>query len=276
MFSRKIRSKIFTVVCFGLSSIVLIPLASIIIFLIVEGAGRMDLELLTADEPPPGFGSGGIKNAIIGTLTITAIATLIASPISIFASIYLAFSKKSKLTEFIYIATNTLQSIPAIVVGLIVYSWVVKTTGSFSLLSGSIALAIMMLPYIIISTVEVLKLLPKTTLEASYALGASFTKTVFKIALPSVIPGVITGVILSLARVIGEAAPLFFTAFGNPYATLNPLEPSAALPLTIFKFAITPYDNWRELAWAASLLLILIIVVLNIIGKWVSKRSAIQ
>lgn len=272
---RTLKTKLFSYTCFVLSFIAMIPLALIVFYLCREGLARMDFAFFTETQPAPGVSGGGVSNAIIGTLFLTTISTLIATPISILSAIYLAFSKKSKTTEMINLSISVLQSVPAIVVGLATYTWVVRSMGSFSMISGAIALAIMMIPYITVNTVEVIKLIPQTTIEAAYAMGGKFSLIVFRVIIPTILPGLVTGIIVALARVTGEAAPLFFTAFGNPFISLSPLEPSASLPLIIFQFSITPYENWQQLAWTASLTLLIFIVSLNLIAEYFSKNSKV-
>ena len=269
---RTFKTKFFSYACFFLSFIAMLPVVLIIFYLCREGLNRMDFAFFTETQPSPGVSGGGVSNAIIGTLFLTVISTLIATPISILSAIYLSFSKRSKTTEIINLSISILQSIPAIVIGLATYTWIVRSMGSFSMISGAIALAIMMIPYITVNTVEVIKLIPETTIEAAYATGGKFSLIVSRVIIPTVFPGLVTGIIVALARVTGEAAPLFFTAFGNPFISLNPLEPSASLPLIIFQFSITPYENWQQLAWTASLTLLIFVVVLNLIAEYISKR----
>lgn len=271
---RKFKNGFFDGLCYFFTAVALLPLALILFYILREGAVRLDLNLFTETQPGPGNKAGGILNAIIGTLSIVTLATVIASPPAIMAGVYLAFHKDSKLSEAAYVANNILQSVPAIVFGIVVYSWVVLPTNGFSLFSGSVALALMMLPYITINTVEVIKMIPNTVIEAGYALGGSYPKVILKVVLPVVAPGIANAILLALGRVAGEAAPLLFTAFGNPYISAYLNEPSASLPALIFQFSIAPYESWQQLAWSASLVLIVLIITANLISKWLTRNSA--
>jgi phosphate transport system permease protein len=171
---------------------------------------------------------------------------------------------------------DVLQGVPSIVVGIVVYFWVVKPLGTFSALSGSVALAIMMLPIMIRSTEETLKLIPSSLKEAGFALGLPYHKVILKVILPCGISGILSGVMLSIARVAGETAPLLFTAFGNPYLTTNMSKPMQSLPLLIFNYATSPYDVWHALAWGAALILLFTVLLLNIITKLITKRWNVQ
>jgi len=169
-----------------------------------------------------------------------------------------------------------LQSTPSIVIGIIAYLWVVVPLGRFSVLSGAVALALIMLPLIIKNTEETLKMVPFSLKEASYALGTNYTNTVLKILLPTCRSGILTGILIGFSRALGETAPLLFTAFGNPFLNINPLNAVESLPLLIFKYAISPYDNWHRIAWGASLVLILIILFFNILTKIFTEKWQIR
>ena len=171
---------------------------------------------------------------------------------------------------------DVLQGTPSIVVGIVIYFWIVKPLSTFSALSGSVALAIMMLPIVVRSTEETLKLLPDSLKEAGFALGLPYQKVILRIILPCGFSGVISGVILAVARIAGETAPLLFTAFGNPYFSTNILKPMQSLPLLIFNYATSPYDEWHDLAWGAALILLLWVLLLNIITKIITRKWKIQ
>ncbi len=169
-----------------------------------------------------------------------------------------------------------MQGTPSIVIGIVIYFWIVKPLGSFSALSGSVALAIMMLPIVIRSTEETLKLLPSTLKEAGLALGLPYHKVIMKVIVPCGFSGILSGVMLAIARVAGETAPLLFTAFGNPYLSTNVLKPMASLPLLIFNYATSPYDEWHGLAWGASLILLMWVLILNITTKLITRKWKVQ
>jgi phosphate transport system permease protein len=196
--------------------------------------------------------------------------------VGIFAGIYLSQQKAGKFPYLTRLSVEILQGIPSIVIGIIGYLWVVVPFASFSALSGGIALAIMMLPVIVISTEETLKLIPDTLKEASLALGVPYYRTILKVILPSGLSGIVTGIILGISRIAGETAPLLFTAFGSPFMSLNVFKPMNSLPLIIFNYAASPYPEWHALAWGASLVLIVFVFSLNVISKVVTGRWNVQ
>ncbi|HET7115574.1 MAG TPA: phosphate ABC transporter permease PstA [Hanamia sp.] len=253
-----------------------LPLLLILFYIFKQGISAINWNFLTHLPSPVGETGGGVSNALVGSIMILLVSAVIAIPVGIVAGIYLSEVKNSKLGYYCRLAVDVLQGIPSIVVGIIIYEWVVRPMGGFSALSGSVALALMMLPSIIKSTEETLKLLPESLKEASLALGVPYYKTILKVIVPTGISGISAGVILSIARVIGETAPLLFTAFGNPFMTTNILDPMSSLPLIIFNYATSPYDDWHQLAWGASMLLILMILILNIISKIVQRKWKVQ
>ncbi len=270
---RKFKNRLFNFFVVILTILALIPLFLIIYHVLVNGISSISWEFLTTTEPPPGAAGGGIVNSIVGTALISFFATLIATPLAIGAGIYLAFNQKAAISEWVYLSCNALQSIPAIVVGILAYVWVVAPMGRFSLISGSIVCAIMMFPIIVISTVEVINMVSKEVIEAAYAMGGSFFSTVRKVVLPIATPALTTGVLLALARITGEAAPILFTAFGNPFLSFAPTEPVSTLPITIYKFAISPYENWQNIAWGASFILLVFIILVNFLTKLLARRK---
>jgi phosphate transport system permease protein len=212
----------------------------------------------------------------VGSILILLVSCIIAIPVGIVIGIFLSEETKSKLAYYCRLAVDVLQGIPSIVIGIIIYEWIVRPMGGFSAFSGSVALALMMLPSIVKSTEETLKLLPESLKEASLALGVPYYKTMMKVIVPTGLSGILTGVILSISRVIGETAPLLFTAFGSPFMTTDIFKPMSSLPLIIFNYATSPYEDWHQLAWGASMLLILMILILNIISKIVQRKWKVQ
>ena len=209
-------------------------------------------------------------------MLIVFYAAVIAIPISLLCGIYLSENKTSKLSYWSRLSVDVLQGVPSIVVGIVVYFWVVKPMGTFSAYSGSIALAIMMLPIMIRSTEETLKMIPSSLKEAGLALGLPYHKVILRVILPCGVSGILSGVLLSIARVAWETAPLLFTAFGNPYLNTSMRKPMQSLPLLIFNYATSPYDDWHDMAWGAALLLLSIVLLLNIITKITTKRWNVQ
>jgi phosphate transport system permease protein len=197
-------------------------------------------------------------------------------PLGVFAVIFLSEYKAGRLAYLTSLSIEILQGIPSIVIGIIAYVWVVLPMGSFSALSGGVALGIMMLPVIVMATAETLKLIPDSLREASLALGVSYPRTIMKVILPAGLSGILSGILLGIARVTGETAPLLFTAFGSPFMNQNILKPINSLPLTIFNYATSPYPEWHTLAWGASFVLIAFVLGLNLITKLVTKKWKVQ
>ncbi len=265
-----IKDKVFLFTVIFISFLAVLPLMAIIIQLIIKGARVVNLHfLLSLPKPPPE--GGGILNSLTGTLIIVGIATLIAVPIGLLSGIYLA-EFKNRFTRFTEIIVNTLQGVPSIVIGILAYLWIVKPTGKFSGFSGGFALSLMMLPSVIKNTEETIKLIPSSLKEASFALGANYTSTLFKVILPTAMRGILSGVLIGIARIAGETAPLLFTTLGNPYMNINPYKPMDALPLLIFNYVMSPYKAWRDVAWGAALVLVSLVLLLIIIMKMVGKK----
>jgi len=253
-----------------------VPLLAILAFIVKAGITKINWNFLTNIPKPVGEIGGGIANALLGSLIIVSIASLIAIPVGVLGGIYLSENRKSRLAYWCALSLDVLQGIPSIVIGIVAYFWLVKPFGGFSALSGSVALAIMMLPVIVRNTEETLKLLPDTLREAAFALGMPFHRVVMKVIVPCGVSGIISGVILAIARVAGETAPLLFTAFGNPYLSASPLKPMQSLPLLIFNYATSPYNEWHDLAWGASLILLAWVLLLNIVTKFTTRRWKVQ
>jgi phosphate transport system permease protein len=232
------------------------------------GLGGMNLALFTEMTPPPQGDTGGLANAIFGSLTMVGLATLMGTPIGMLAGIYLAeYGQKTWLGSTTRFINDILLSAPSIVIGLFIYSAVVATTKSFSGWAGTLALALIVIPVVIRSTENMLALIPNSLREAAYALGTPKWKVIMTVTLKSARAGVLTGVLLALARITGETAPLLFTALSNQFWSSNLGGPMASLPVTIFKFAMSPYENWQKLAWAGVFLITLGVLVLNIIAR---------
>ena len=253
-----------------------IPLLFILGFIIKAGITKINWHFLVNVPKPVGETGGGIANALVGSILIIFCASLIAVPIGILCGIYLSENGKTRLAYWCRLCVDILQGVPSIVIGIIAYFWLVKPLGGFSALSGSVALAIMMLPIVIRSTEETLKLLPSSLQEADFALGMPFHRVIFKVVVPVGISGILSGVMLSIARITGETAPLLFTAFGNPYLSFNITKPMQSLPHLIFDYATSPYDDWKNLAWGASVILLLWVLLLNIFTKLITRKWKVQ
>jgi phosphate transport system permease protein len=240
--------------------LVLLPLGAVFGYLVYKGIGSINWAFLTQTPKPVGEAGGGMANAIAGSAWILLIASTMGVPIGIGAGIYLAEYGRNRFGDLIRFTADVLNGVPSIVVGIVAYGIVVLSQGHFSALAGGVALAIMMIPTIARTTEEMLLLVPNTVREAAYGLGVSRWRTTLSITLRTATSGVITGVMLAFARVAGETAPLLFTAFGNQYWNWKMNQPTAALSLQIFTYAISPFDEWHRQAWAGALILIVLIV----------------
>jgi phosphate transport system permease protein len=262
------------IIFLSLSSIV--PMFLILFLITKNGISVVNWEFLSQLPKPVGEIGGGISNAIFGTLWLIALSFIFSVPLGIFAGIFLSEYRAGRLAYLTRLSIEILQGIPSIVIGIIAYVWVVLPMGSFSALSGGVALGIMMLPVIVMATEETLKLIPDSLREASLALGVSYSRTIMKVILPAGLSGILSGILLGIARVAGETAPLLFTAFGSPFMNQNILKPINSLPLTIFNYATSPYPEWHTLAWGASFVLITFVLGLNLITKLVTKKWKVQ
>ena len=273
---RNIKNLLFKLMVILLTIITITPLIAILVYIIRQGISVINWHFLTSLPKPVGETGGGVYNALIGSLLLILVATLVAAPVGITTGMYFSENSDSRIYKIAHLGVDVLQGIPSIVIGIIIYLWLVKPFGKFSAFSGSIALAFMMLPSIIKSTEETLKLVPQSLKEASLSLGVPYYRTMISVILPAGLSGILNGIILGVARVAGETAPLLFTAFGNPFLNWNVFKPIASLPLIIFNYAISPYEDWHKLAWGASFILVIIVLVLNILTKLAEKKWKVQ
>ena len=243
-------------------------------YITAKGVAALDWDFLTKLPKPVGEEGGGIANSIIGSFKIVGIASLIGVPIGILGAIYLAEYGKNRIGSAIRYSADLLNSMPSIVIGVFAYSIIVLPMKNFSALAGSIALAIIMIPIILRNTEEFIRLVPQTIREAALALGILRWKVILRVVLPTAIRGILTGVLLAISRIAGETAPLIFTAFGNRFWDNGLLNPIAALPLTIFNYSISPYEDWHDQAWAAAFILIVIVLIGNISARMIVNRSS--
>lgn len=270
--ARLIKNKAFKFAVILLSLIAIVPLFLIVIYIVQRGIKVISWGFIFELPRPPGEEGGGIFNALVGTGVLITIASLLSIPVGIAAGIYMAEKRESKVTKIASLCIEVLQSIPSIVVGIMAYIWVVMPMRSFSALAGGVALAIIMLPLVIRSTEETIKLIPVALKEAALALGVPYYKAILKVILPASLSGILTGVLIGIARIAGETAPLLFTAFGNPYLTLNLFKPINALSLLIFNYATSPYEEWHRIAWGASFLLVTLVLILSIIARVMTRK----
>ena len=281
---RTIKNKVFFYTTCFLASLTVIPLFAIIWELIKKGYKQINWNFFTESAPSTldamlarGTGDiipGGIANGITGTLLMVVLAAIIAIPIGIMVGIHLSEHPKTKFSNITRFLTDLIQGSPSIVIGIIAYACVVKPLGSYSALAGSVALSIMMLPLIVRSTEETLKMLPGSLKEAGLALGASYTSVILKVLLPAAFGGLFTGILLAISRVMGETAPLMLTALGSTAINWDVLKPTSAVPLLIWEFYNDP--NLIDMIWSSSLFLLMLILTLNIIAKQIAKKWRVQ
>ncbi len=257
--------------------LVVAPLVAIFAYLIYKGARSVNLAFFTQVPAPVGEPGGGMANAIVGSGVLLAVASAIGVPIGIGGGIYLAeFGRGTKLANAVRFTADVLNGVPSIVMGLAMYSLIVLPQRHFSALSGGVALGIMMIPTVCRTSEEMLLMVPLAVREAALGLGVANWRSVLSITVKTASPGIITGCMLAFARVAGETAPLIFTAFGNPYTSTKLSQPIEALPLQIYVYALSPYDDWHRLAWAGSLVLIVLIVLAVSLVRYVTSRGVLK
>ncbi len=240
-----------------------------------KGFSALNWEFFTHDTPAPGSPGGGLRNAIVGSLMILGVTTLVSTPVGILAGIYLAeYGSTSKFAAITRFVTDIMLSAPSIVVGLFVYALVVATTGGFSGWAGSLALCLIAIPVVVRTTENMLRLVPSSLREAAFAIGAPRWQVSLKVTLRAVKAGVVTGILLAIARVTGETAPLLFTALNNQFFSADMSKPIGNLPVVIYQFAMSPYDNWVKLAWGGALLIAMLVLGLNIVARVLFRNKS--
>lgn len=269
---RRVTSQIAVALCALSVLIALIPLAFILFFVLSRGIQSLNWNFFTKMPVPVGEAGGGMANAIVGTLLLSGLGALMAIPIGIISGIYMSEYAGSKLASIVRFAADTLNGVPSIVVGVFVYGIAVLPFKQFTMIAGGIALGIMMIPIIARTTEELLRLVPNTMREGALALGATRARAVRTVVLPAALPGIITGVVLALARIAGETAPLLFTSFNNRFWNVNPMQPTASLTVQIYTYATSPYEDWHRQAWAGALVLVGIVLVCSILARTATRR----
>lgn len=252
--------------------IAVVPLVAILVHLIVHGVSALNLDFFTKMEKAPGEAGGGVAHAIVGTLILIAIAGAVGLPVGIGAGLYLADKRVSVLATTVRFLADVLNGLPSIVMGIFAWQLLVRPVGHFSALAGGIALGAMMIPMVTRTTEEMVRLVPISLREAALALGYSRWRTSLSIVLRTALGGIVTGALVAMARVAGETAPLLFTALGNQFWSTSLGSPIAALPLQIYNYAISPYDDWHAKAWAASLVLVGIVFVISLTARVATRR----
>ena len=269
---RAIKNRLFTMLIVLSAVVVLFPLFMVIQYVFVQGASSLSLSFFTELPKPVGEIGGGMMHAILGTIYIVLLGAIIAVPIGITCGIYLSEFSKSKISKTLKHTVDLMSGIPSIVIGIFAYLMVVVPLKSFSALAGGVALSIIMLPIIIKTSEEILKLVPNHIREAGLALGLPRWKVIFFIILKGSIANLLTGIILAISRAAGETAPLLFTAFGNMYLSFNLKEPMATLPVQIYTYAISPFKDWQRQAWAGAFVLMVLILTLNLFARYVLTK----
>ena len=256
--------------------VALIPLFFILLNLVLKGAGSLSLDFFTRTPAPAGENGGGVVHALVGTLLIVGTASLIGLPIGVGAGIYCAEYPTSRLTWVSRFVADVLNGTPSIVVGVFAWAWIVARQKHFSGLAGGVALSLLMIPMVLRTTEEMIKLVPNSLREAALALGYPRWRTSLSVVVRTTLPGIMTGALLAIARIAGETAPLLFTALGSQYLSYDLNQPMAALPLTVFNYATGPYEEWHQYAWAAALVLILVVLLLSLGARLAIRRFSLN
>jgi len=252
-----------TVSIYGAGALAVLPLVAILVHITIRGLSAFSVAFFTQSPAPAGVSGGGIGNAIVGTLILLGMASVIGLPVGLGAGLFLAEKRTTRLANTARFLADVWNGLPSVVLGVFAWELLVRPVGHFSALSGGIALGVLMIPLVARATEEMVRLVPVALTEAALALGFSQWRTVARVVLRTALPGVITGALVAMARVAGETAPLLFTAFGSPYWVWDVRKPIAALPLQVYNFAQSPYDEWRAQAWAGALVLVVIVSVIS-------------
>jgi phosphate transport system permease protein len=269
---RKLISRLFETLCAVAVLLALVPLAMILFYVIREGAGALNFDFFTQMPKPVGEAGGGMANAIAGTLILIGLASLFAVPVGVICGVHLAEYPGTRFTSAVRFAADVLNGVPSIVIGIFAYGLVVLPVKRFSAIAGGMALGLLMLPTVVRTTEELLRLVPASLREGALALGATRSRAVVTVILPAALPGILTGILVAVARVAGETAPLLFTAFNNRFWSTNIAQPMASLTVQVFTYAISPYDDWHRQAWAGAFLLVMMILTLSIIARLAVRR----
>ncbi|MFM9268582.1 phosphate ABC transporter permease PstA [Tychonema sp. BBK16] len=271
--SQSLLNSAMTVLAGACLTITLLPLFAVLYYVAAQGFNRLNLDLFTKLPPAPGLSGGGIANAIVGTLMTVGIASLIAVPFGVLAAVYLSEFSSGNIARSVRFATNVLSGVPSIIAGVFAYGLFVVNMGGFSAIAGGAALAVLMLPTIVRTTDEALQIVPQDIRWASVGVGASNYQTVLQVVLPAAIPAILTGVTLAIARAAGETAPLIFTALNSPFWPAGFDKPTPSLSVLVYNFATVPFKAQKELAWAASLILVFMVLLTSILSRWATRQK---
>jgi phosphate transport system permease protein len=270
--ARKILSTLFVGACALSVVIALVPLGFILFFVVSQGIRSLNADFFLHNPKPVGEVGGGMANAIVGTLMLTGIAAALAIPVGILSGIYLSEYRGSRFASVVRFAADTLNGVPSIVIGGFAYGVIVLPLGHFSTCAGSFALGVMMIPIITRSTEELLLLVPDALREGALALGATRARAVFTVIVPAALPGIITGVVLALARIAGETAPLLFTSFNNAFFSTSLMQPISSITVQVFTYAVSPYQDWHRQAWAGALVLVSLVLICSMAARIAAAR----
>jgi phosphate transport system permease protein len=269
---RRAVSAVFSAACAASVLLALLPLALILVYLLQKGIGALEWGFLFHNPKPVGESGGGFANAIVGTLVLLGLASVFAIPVGVIAGLYVAEYRGTRFANWVRFAADALNGVPSIVVGIFAYSVAVMPVRRFSALAGGFALGVMMIPIIARTTEELLRLVPESLRDGALALGATRAKAAWSVVLPAALPGILTGILVALARIAGETAPLLFTAFGNRFFSARLDQPIAALTVQIYTYAVSPYEEWHRQAWAGAFLLVVVVFVLSVIARLATRR----
>ena len=269
---RRVLSQIMVGLCFAAVMLALVPVILIFFYVVQQGVGSLDWNFFTKMPTPPGEAGGGMANSIVGTLILCGLGAAFGVPVGIITGIYIVESGGNWLASGARFAADTLNGVPSIVIGIFAYALVVLPVKHFSALAGGFALGIMMIPLVARTTEELLRLVPTALREGALALGATRGRAVWSVVLPAALPGIITGVVLALARIAGETAPLLFTALNNRYFSTALDQPMSSLTVQVFTFAKGPHEDWHRQAWAGALVLVTLVLVCSILARLTTRR----
>jgi phosphate transport system permease protein len=269
---RKLVSSLFVGFCACAVILALVPLAFVLSFVVTQGIRAINIDFFTHMPRPVGEPGGGMANAIVGTLIVTGLAALMAVPIGVMSGVYMSEYGGTRFASTVRFAADTLNGVPSIVIGVFAYGVAVLPFRQFSAFAGGFALGTMMIPIIARTTEELLLLVPGSMREGALALGATRARAVFGVVLPAALPGIVTGIVLALARIAGETAPLLFTSFNNPFFTTKLTQPIGSLTIQVFTYAISPYEDWHRQAWAGALVLVTIVLICSLLARFATRR----
>ena len=269
---RKVISSVFVAFCAVSVILALVPLAFVLFYVVSQGIQSLNIAFFTHMPAPVGEAGGGMANSIVGTLILVGLGALFAIPVGIMSGIYMSEYAGTRFASMVRFAADTLNGVPSIVVGVFVYGIAVLPFKQFSALAGGLALGVMMIPIIARTTEELLLLVPGTMREGALALGATHARAVFTVVVPSALPGIITGLVLALARIAGETAPLLFTALNNKFFTTKLTQPISSLTVQVFTYASSPYQDWHRQAWAGALVLVAIVLTCSLLARFATRK----